>query len=248
MVQQVLSFARGVEGRRVQVQVAGVLRDVERIANDTFLKNIDVRTSIADDLWTVSGDPIQLHQVLLNLCVNARDAMPDGGTLLLSAENMTLDAAFAGANLDAQAGPHVDAAGAGHRRRHSGRHHRPDLRAVLHHQGREQGHRPRPLDLARHRQEPRRFHPGRQRARAGRDVFGLPAGADRRRRRSPSVAKPVELPRGQGELILVVDDEAPVRLVTQRMLEAFGYRVVAGGGRRRGGRDVRRAARTRSRR
>src|SRR6185436_13373281 len=107
MVQHVLSFARGVEGRRQPVQVAGVVREIERIVNDTFLKNIDLRTSIPDDLWSVSGDPIQLHQVLLNLCVNARDAMPHGGRLLIAAENVTVDAALAGAQLDAKAGPHV---------------------------------------------------------------------------------------------------------------------------------------------
>ncbi len=91
MVKQVLSFARGVEGRHLDVQLTHLLREVAKIANDTFLKSIQVSTVIPDDLRTVSGDPTQLEQVLLNLCVNARDAMPEGGSLTLSAENIILD-------------------------------------------------------------------------------------------------------------------------------------------------------------
>src|SRR5205085_1639065 len=91
MVRQVLSFARGVEGRRMEVQVKHLIRDIEKIANDTLLKHIQVITAVPHDLWTVRGDPTQLHQVLLNLCVNARDAMPHGGKLTLLAENRTLD-------------------------------------------------------------------------------------------------------------------------------------------------------------
>jgi len=74
MVNQVLSFARGVEGQRVELQLKHVIRDMEKIANDTFLKHIQIRTIIPHNLWTILGDPTQIHQVLLNLCVNARVA------------------------------------------------------------------------------------------------------------------------------------------------------------------------------
>ncbi|MEP6672838.1 MAG: PAS domain S-box protein, partial [Chthoniobacter sp.] len=87
MVSQVLSFARGIEGQRVELQIKHVCRDIEKIANETFLKHVQIHTNLPVDLWTVMGDPTQLHQVLLNLCVNARDAMPNGGELRLSAEN-----------------------------------------------------------------------------------------------------------------------------------------------------------------
>jgi EAL domain-containing protein (putative c-di-GMP-specific phosphodiesterase class I)/nitrogen-specific signal transduction histidine kinase len=86
MVRQILSFAAGAEGRRVAVDVGALLRDVERIANDTFLKTIRIVREDATDLLPVVGDPTQLNQVLINLCVNARDAMPQGGTLVLGAE------------------------------------------------------------------------------------------------------------------------------------------------------------------
>jgi PAS domain S-box-containing protein len=86
MVRQILSFAAGAEGRRVSVDVGTLLRDVERFANDTFLKTIRIVREDATGLLPVLGDPTQLNQVLINLCVNARDAMPQGGTLVLAAE------------------------------------------------------------------------------------------------------------------------------------------------------------------
>ncbi len=107
MVRQVLSFARGVEGQRVAVSIAHALRDVERIANDTFLKHIQVRVVVAPNLTAVSADPTQVHQVLLNLCVNARDAMPSGGTLTLTAENVDVDPQFAAHHPDALPGNYV---------------------------------------------------------------------------------------------------------------------------------------------
>src|SRR5690349_9109337 len=100
MVRHVLSFARGIEGERMEVQIKHLVQEIEKIANDTFLKHIQVRTMIPNGLWTVLGDPTQLHQVLLNLCVNARDAMPDGGTLTISAQNTLLDAQYAGLDRD----------------------------------------------------------------------------------------------------------------------------------------------------
>jgi signal transduction histidine kinase len=82
-----LSFARITEGKRTAVQVTHLLLEIRQIANQTFPKSIDVYTDIESDLWAVCADATQLHQVLMNLCVNARDAMPDGGTLKISAEN-----------------------------------------------------------------------------------------------------------------------------------------------------------------
>src|SRR5208282_2805307 len=79
--------------------------------------SINIKSQIPNDLLPVKGDPSQLHQVLLNLCVNARDAMPDGGTLTISAENVSLDAQYAGLNLEAKPGPyallHVEDTGTG---------------------------------------------------------------------------------------------------------------------------------------
>ncbi|GGI08212.1 PAS domain-containing hybrid sensor histidine kinase/response regulator [Egicoccus halophilus] len=87
MVRQVLSFARGVDGRREAVAVDDVLERVRRICVDTFPKSITVTAEVAEDLLPVVGDPTQIQQVLVNLCVNARDAMPEGGELTLRAHN-----------------------------------------------------------------------------------------------------------------------------------------------------------------
>jgi PAS domain S-box-containing protein len=86
MVRHLLAFARGTEGQRTSIEPRRLLEDMEKIVKGTFPKNILVRLRIAKDLPTVRGDATQLHQVLLNLCVNARDAMPSGGTLTLEAD------------------------------------------------------------------------------------------------------------------------------------------------------------------
>jgi len=107
IVKQVLTFARGAEGERIQIEAALLLKDVAKIAQETFPKGITVRSSFSESLWCIQGDPTQLHQVLLNLCVNARDAMPAGGTLCLSAENFPVDEHYASMTLGANPGPHV---------------------------------------------------------------------------------------------------------------------------------------------
>jgi two-component system cell cycle sensor histidine kinase/response regulator CckA len=107
IVKQVLTFARGVEGERVLLQPKHLISELTKIMAQTFPRNIDIQSNLPTDLWTISGDATQLHQVLLNLCVNARDAMPDGGGLDVSAENVVVDEQLARMNPGAQLGPHV---------------------------------------------------------------------------------------------------------------------------------------------
>ncbi len=107
MVKQLLTFAKGAAGERLLLQPRHLLKEMEQLINSTFLKSITLRTRYPKDLWTLRGDATQLHQVLLNLCVNARDAMPGGGTLTLEAENKELDAAFAGTVPEAKPGRYV---------------------------------------------------------------------------------------------------------------------------------------------
>ncbi|YAF95134.1 MAG: response regulator [Nodularia sp. CChRGM 3473] len=107
LVKQVLSFARGVEGKRITLQMRHLIVEVAKILKETFPKSIEIYTDVPHDLWMVSGDSTQLHQVLMNLCVNARDAMPNGGTLTISAENLLIDANYARMNLEAQEGLYI---------------------------------------------------------------------------------------------------------------------------------------------
>lgn len=92
MVRQVLLFSRGASDERAPVRPASVLTEMERMLRHSFPREISVRAMVPPDLWTVIANPTQLHQVLLNLCVNARDAMPGGGELTLAADNVHLDA------------------------------------------------------------------------------------------------------------------------------------------------------------
>lgn len=92
LVRQILSFAHGITGEASVVQVKHLLRDIVQMITETFPKSIILDTHIPTDLWPIKCNPTQIHQVLLNLCVNARDAMPNGGTLTIRGENLTLDA------------------------------------------------------------------------------------------------------------------------------------------------------------
>jgi CheY-like chemotaxis protein len=101
LVKQILTFARGMDGERAVIQLRHILAEIISVARQTFPKSIVILTGSAneinlnlasEDLWLVSVDATQIHQVLMNLFVNARDAMPNGGSLTASAENITIDA------------------------------------------------------------------------------------------------------------------------------------------------------------
>lgn len=107
MVKQVLAFARGVEGEQVVMAPSDVIDEVEQITRETFPPNIEILYAVADDLGVILGDATQLQQVLLNLSVNARDAMPEGGTLSIEAANITITEEDARRNLEAAVGNYI---------------------------------------------------------------------------------------------------------------------------------------------
>ncbi|HEY2950964.1 MAG TPA: CHASE2 domain-containing protein, partial [Verrucomicrobiae bacterium] len=107
MVRQVLLFARGRGGEFQRLELGPLVKELEKMVRETFPKNIAVETFLPADLWPVRGNPTQLHQVLLNLCVNARDAMPAGGRLSFAADNVELTAAEAATIPEATPGPFV---------------------------------------------------------------------------------------------------------------------------------------------
>jgi PAS domain S-box-containing protein len=107
IVRQVLAFARGLEGERTTVSLRHLLFELVGILRETFPPTIQVNCEYPADLWPVTGDPTQLHQVLLNLAINARDAMPEGGNLKISAANFTADESFATMVPGANPGPFI---------------------------------------------------------------------------------------------------------------------------------------------
>jgi two-component system, cell cycle sensor histidine kinase and response regulator CckA len=107
LVKQILFFAKGTEGNRIALQVAYLLREIRQLLSQTFPKSIDIQIHIPEGLWMMTGDVTQLHQVLMNLCVNARDAMPNGGVLSLSSENIWIDEQYAQMELEAKVGPYL---------------------------------------------------------------------------------------------------------------------------------------------
>jgi PAS domain S-box-containing protein len=226
MVKQILSFARGVEGRRMRLRPQDVLQEIEQLIHETFPKFIKCHYSCPEDTWNVEGDPTQLHQVLLNLCVNARDAMPEGGELEITMSNVFVDEQFASMHPDAKTGPHVV-----FEVRDTGTGIPPEVRDRIFDPffttkelGKGTG-----LGLATTLGIVKSHHGFIDlTSRMGKGtVFRiyLPAKTDIENRKIQVVESKRCL--GQGELILVVDDEAAILTATKHTLEAFGYRVVA---------------------
>ncbi|MCU1389186.1 MAG: hybrid sensor histidine kinase/response regulator [Ilumatobacteraceae bacterium] len=226
MVKQLLSVAREVDLDHVEVRVGDLLCEVKKIADETFSKTIDVRLDVDGDLWVVEGDPTQLHQVLLNLCVNARDAMPNGGTLKLSAHNVALNDRDAQAFIDAVAGPYVvvtvEDNGTGMTANVLDRAFEPffTTKGV----GKGTG-----LGLSASQAIVRR-HGGYVRASSELGVgtsFAVYLPADPELASRPPDEARDDLLRGGGELILVVDDDEAVSQITRQILETFGYRTLS---------------------
>ena len=225
LVKQVLSFARGVQGDHVLLQPRHLIREIVKVLKDTLPKSIEVRLGGAEDLWVVSGDPMQLHQVMMNLCVNARDAMPNGGKLSILAENVIIDENYARMNLEARAGQFVlmtiADTGTGipphvldkifepfFTTRELGKGTGLGLSTAL---GIVKGHR----GFINVYSE---FGHGAQ--------FRIYLPAATPEEKKTDEGQEAKLPRGHGDLILVVDDEEAILQITRRTLEAYGYRVL----------------------
>lgn len=228
MVRQVLSFARGAGGERRLVQPRQLIEDIQKIARDTFPKDIHCLATSAKDLWYVQGDATQLHQVLLNLAVNARDAMPAGGELVISAENVQIDACYSAMNADAKPGPHVVIevrdCGTGIPAELLEKIFDPFFTTKEPGKGTGLGLS---TSLGIVKSHGGFFQVSTESGRGTTFRLYLPA--------EPAAAAidaevPAQsVPRGHGEWILVVEDEAQIRSLTAQLLDASGYRVLTAG-------------------
>ena len=223
LIRQVLSFARGAEGERTAVQLRHLIREVERFARDTFPKSIRFESIVPRDLWTVNGDATQLHQVIMNLCVNARDAMPAGGALQLRADNATLDDQYTRSNAEATVNDYVvlqiTDSGVGIPTEIREKIFEPFFTTKEHGKGTGIGLSTVHTIVKMHKgfitvsSEP---------GKGSTFKVHLPA----QRQDAVSARAPSQnLPAGRGETVLIVDDETGVRQITQSTLETFGYRV-----------------------
>jgi len=107
LVRQLITFAKGADGQRVPVRPVDLVMEMQRLVRSTFPRTITLVARADEHLPMVMGDATQLHQVLLNLCVNARDAMPRGGKLTIEADVMQVDATYAASVLDGRPGAFV---------------------------------------------------------------------------------------------------------------------------------------------
>jgi PAS domain S-box-containing protein len=226
IVRQVLSFAGGLDGKRIEIQPKDLLKDILNIIKDTFPKDIRFSSSVPNNTWAILGDPTQLHQILLNLCVNARDAMPRGGSLTIGVENCLLDEHYAAMNIQAKPGDYVKISVTD-----TGEGIPPDVLVKIFEPffttkavGRGTG-----LGLSTlmaivkgHEGFVNVFsEPGK----GSTFKVYLPAINVSSKVRKKSSGK-ASLSRGNGETILVVDDEAPIRTITSQTLRACGYQVL----------------------
>ena len=225
LVRQVLTFARGLEGRHGALKIDLLLKDVFRITKETFPRSIRIEESLAPGLWAINGDATQLHQVLLNLAVNARDAMHEGGALTFGAENINIDAQYAGTSREAKAGPYVCISvidtGCGIRSDTLERIFEPFFTTKEVGKGTGLG-----LSTA---HAIVKSHGGfvTVYSELGKgSMFKVYLPADPDLKNTPAPAAIPTLHRGSGETILVIDDEPSVLTITQQTLEAFGYRVL----------------------
>jgi len=225
MVRQVLLFARGRSGGFERLELSPLIQELEKMVRETFPKNIAVDSFLPADLWPVEGNPTQLHQILLNLCVNARDAMPNGGKLSFAADHGQVSASEAATIPGARTGEFVSIlvsdTGTGMPAEMRARIFEPFfttkeegrgtgiglstvMRLVKAHQG-----------FLRVESEPGQGTTF--------EIF-LPRGRDSK---PFSKEAPLELAPGNGETILVADDEQAIRDLLATELTSSGYRVLS---------------------
>jgi len=226
LTKHILTFARGVEGERLPIRVDALMREVEKTIVETFPKSIDISVKIDEDIPGIIGDATQLHQALINLCLNARDAMPEGGDLQIAAEGAYLDENYARMHIDAKVGKYASISvsdnGVGISPEVKERLFEPFFTTKKTGEGTGLGLST-ALSIV-------KSHGGfinvySEVGKGSTFKIYLPS-AGSKNEAEPDAAKAGDLLRGNGELILVVDDEQLIRSTTATALETNGYHAV----------------------
>jgi two-component system, cell cycle sensor histidine kinase and response regulator CckA len=229
MVRRILAFARGSESSWTWINPFAVVNEIAITIRDTFLKHLHLVTHVSSDVWSVFGDPTEAHQVLLNLAVNARDAMPDGGTLSISATNVRLDEDHVFVNGKAATGAYVRFAVSD-----TGSGIAPEIRDKIFDPffttkevGKGTGlGLPTAIGIVK---SYRGFMNLTSEVGCG-STFEVYFPAECTVSSNPEKLPESKSPRGNGELVLVIDDEATIRRIIRKTLENFGYHVVTASG------------------
>ncbi|MBL9215976.1 MAG: response regulator [Opitutaceae bacterium] len=225
LLRQVLAFARGAEGERSEIMPQPVIKDVVTLLSETLPRSIVIHRDVPNETWPILANSTQFSQVMMNLGVNARDAMPGGGQLRIRTRNVVVDAALAQANPGARPGPHVmisvSDTGCGippdlidrifdpfFTTKTAGKGTGLGLSTVL---GIVKGHGG--------------FLQVRSEVGHGTE-FILFFPAVRAKTSTDADVAALEAPRGNGETILVIEDEAAVREIARSLLEVYGFRPI----------------------
>jgi len=227
LVKQMLLFARGVEGPQISLDISNVISEVDAIARSTFPKNVTFITAIARPLSLIMGDPTQLTQVLLNLCVNARDAMPDGGRITLSARHTVVSAEDAvvpgGPAHDRYLVLAVSDNGIGMPQRVIDRVFEPFFTTKQFGQGTGLGLS---TSMGIVRSHGGFMNVSSEEGKGSTFKVFLPVPSGAVAATAIHEAGAGQIRRGAGQLILVVDDEATILDIARQTLESFGYQVI----------------------
>lgn len=226
IIRQVLTFARGVEGEQVPVQMRHLVQELVAMVGETFPPDIHIVPDYPRDLWLVQGDATQLHQVLLNLAVNARDAMPNGGELRFELRNRVLESGRENLGLNVDPGRYVEVTvtdtGVGIDEDHIDQIFEPFFTTKEEGKGTGLGL---PTVLGIIRSHGGMLEVSSERGKGTTFRFLVPVA--KTEAALPSVeAEWGEAPSGSGETVLVVDDEEAVLKITQAILEDAGYRFL----------------------
>jgi two-component system cell cycle sensor histidine kinase/response regulator CckA len=225
MVKHILGFVRGAKSGRQQVPLSHLVKEMVKIIQDTFPKSILVTTKVKKDLWDVSGDTTELYQVLLNLCVNARDAMPQGGELTLGLTNVSLSEEMKSISTDIPPGGYlvlsVTDTGTGIPPDVLPRIFEPLFSTKAPDKGTGLGLST-VAGIVKNHNGFIQLHSEIDKGTEFKIYLPANQSVEVNKSKEPEKALPV----GHGELILIMDDEATVRQLARTTLQSYGYRVI----------------------